>query len=58
VVLREEQTGSYPPLNDPEVPDFNPKGCQKGACYAQRMYDRSGGPPTCSGISFPSSSSW
>src|SRR3990170_4856321 len=39
VVLREEQAGNYPPRNDPEAPDFNPRGCQKGACYAQRMYD-------------------
>ena len=39
VVLREEQAGNYPPPNDPEVPDQNPRGCQKGACYAQRMYD-------------------
>ncbi|MDE3077662.1 MAG: molybdopterin-dependent oxidoreductase, partial [Chloroflexota bacterium] len=39
VVLREEQAANYPPQNDPDVPDFNPRGCQKGACYAQRMYD-------------------
>lgn len=39
VVLREEQAGNYPPPNDPEVPDQNPRGCQKGACYAHRMYD-------------------
>jgi len=39
VALREEQAANYPPPNDPDVPDFNPRGCQKGACYAQRMYD-------------------
>ncbi len=39
VVLREEQVGNYPPPNDPEAPDPNPRGCQKGACYAHRMYD-------------------
>ena len=39
VVLREEQVGNYPAPNDPNVPDPNPRGCQKGACYAHRMYD-------------------
>ncbi|MBI2890837.1 MAG: molybdopterin-dependent oxidoreductase [Nitrospirae bacterium] len=38
VVLREEQAGEYPQTND-SVPDFNPRGCQKGACYSQRMYE-------------------
>ncbi|MDX1648772.1 MAG: molybdopterin-dependent oxidoreductase, partial [Myxococcota bacterium] len=23
----------------PVVPDFNPRGCQKGACFSERMYD-------------------
>ena len=40
LVLREEQTASYEAAND-EVPDFNPRGCQKGACYSERMYDAS-----------------
>ncbi|MBI4529362.1 MAG: molybdopterin-dependent oxidoreductase [Deltaproteobacteria bacterium] len=39
IVLREEQAGNYPRPNDPAVPDANPRGCQKGVCYAQRMYD-------------------
>jgi DMSO reductase family type II enzyme molybdopterin subunit len=39
VVLREEQVGNYPAPNDPAAPDPNPRGCQKGVCYAQRMYD-------------------
>jgi anaerobic selenocysteine-containing dehydrogenase len=39
VVLREEQAANYPPPNDPHAPDANPRGCQQGACYAQRMYD-------------------
>jgi DMSO reductase family type II enzyme molybdopterin subunit len=39
VVLREEQVGNYPAPNDPSVPDPNPRGCQKGVCYAHRMYD-------------------
>lgn len=39
VVLREEQAANYPPQNDPNAPDFNPRGCQKGACYVHRIYD-------------------
>jgi len=39
IVLREEQAANYPPRNDPAIPDFNPRGCQKGACYAHRLYD-------------------
>ena len=41
IVLREEQVGNYPAPNDASVPDPNPRGCQKGVCYAQRMYDPS-----------------
>jgi DMSO reductase family type II enzyme molybdopterin subunit len=37
IVWREEQVGDYPQTNA-EVPDFNPRGCQKGACYSDRMY--------------------
>jgi len=37
VVLREEQAGAYPQVS-PDVPDFNPRGCQKGACYSALMY--------------------
>lgn len=39
VVIREEQVGNYPIPNNANVPDYNPKGCQKGVCYADRMYD-------------------
>ncbi|MDP3939384.1 MAG: molybdopterin-dependent oxidoreductase, partial [Deltaproteobacteria bacterium] len=39
IALREEQVGNYPAPNNPAVPDFNPRGCQKGVCYAQRTYD-------------------
>ncbi|MBI2088789.1 MAG: molybdopterin-dependent oxidoreductase, partial [Deltaproteobacteria bacterium] len=39
IVVREEQAGNYPARNDPSVPDFNPRGCQKGACYTHRVYD-------------------
>jgi len=38
VVIREEQAADYPQVNA-DVPDFNPRGCQKGACYSERMYD-------------------
>ncbi len=37
VVLREEQAGVYPAVAA-EIPDFNPRGCQKGACYSALMY--------------------
>jgi len=40
VVFREEQVATYPQTNA-EVPDFNPRGCQKGACYSERMADAS-----------------
>jgi len=40
VVWREEQVAAYPQTNA-ELPDFNPRGCQKGACYSDRMYDPS-----------------
>ncbi len=40
VVWREEQVASYERTND-DVPDFNPRGCQKGAVYSARMYDAS-----------------
>lgn len=35
-VLWEEPAGEYPATNA-SVPDFNPRGCQKGACYALNM---------------------
>ncbi|MCC7411177.1 MAG: molybdopterin-dependent oxidoreductase [Gammaproteobacteria bacterium] len=38
IVFREEQAGEYPQVNA-ELPDFNPRGCNKGACYSDRMYD-------------------
>jgi len=33
IVWREEQSAVYR-RSRPDVPDFNPRGCQKGACYA------------------------
>jgi len=38
MVWREEQAADYPAVR-PDTPDFNPRGCQKGACYSARMYD-------------------
>jgi len=38
LVYREEQAAEYEQVN-PELPDFNPRGCQKGGCFSQRMYD-------------------
>jgi len=38
LVLREEQAGEYPQLR-PELPDMNPRGCQKGCCFSHRMYE-------------------
>jgi len=37
-VVYEEASGTYPPTNA-SVPDFNPRGCQKGACYSLTMTD-------------------
>jgi DMSO reductase family type II enzyme molybdopterin subunit len=37
VVVREEQTATYA-ASEPGVPDFNPRGCNKGACYTEVMY--------------------
>ncbi len=40
LVWREEQVAGYGQTNA-GLPDFNPRGCQKGACYSDRMYDAS-----------------
>ncbi|MBW2240592.1 MAG: molybdopterin-dependent oxidoreductase [Deltaproteobacteria bacterium] len=37
---REEQNAIYPPVEE-GVPDFNPRGCQKGASYTHLMYEAS-----------------
>ncbi|MFQ5664926.1 MAG: molybdopterin-dependent oxidoreductase [Candidatus Binatia bacterium] len=37
MVWREEQAAIYQQTN-PSLPDFNPRGCQKGACYSALMY--------------------
>jgi complex iron-sulfur molybdoenzyme family reductase subunit alpha len=36
-VTRENQSASYPSVH-PEIPDFNPRGCNKGAQHSQTMY--------------------
>ncbi|MEK7139523.1 MAG: molybdopterin-dependent oxidoreductase, partial [Patescibacteria group bacterium] len=36
VVLREEQSKDMPPLNG--VPEYNPRGCNKGECAVDYMY--------------------
>ncbi len=38
IVFREEQAAVYPVI-DPSGPDFNPRGCQKGASYSLQMYN-------------------
>jgi len=38
LVYREEQAGEYPTVNA-ALPDYNPRGCQKGGCFSERMYD-------------------
>jgi DMSO reductase family type II enzyme molybdopterin subunit len=37
IVWREEQQGEYG-KSDPDVPDFGPRGCQKGLRHAKYMY--------------------
>ncbi len=37
IVVREEQSATYE-ASEAGVPDFNPRGCQKGACYTDVMY--------------------
>ncbi len=39
-VIREEISCTYPEFNDPDyrVPDYNPRGCQKGYQHSRAMY--------------------
>jgi complex iron-sulfur molybdoenzyme family reductase subunit alpha len=37
VMVREEQASDYPRIND-DLPDYNPRGCQKGACFVEYVY--------------------
>ncbi len=36
-IVREEQAGSHTPV-EPGIPDMNPMGCQKGACWSHCHY--------------------
>ncbi len=37
-VTRENQSASYPPISD-SIPDYNPRGCNKGVQHSQVMYE-------------------
>jgi nitrate reductase / nitrite oxidoreductase, alpha subunit len=37
VMVREEQASDYPRINA-DLPDYNPRGCQKGACFVEYVY--------------------
>jgi complex iron-sulfur molybdoenzyme family reductase subunit alpha len=37
VMIREEQASDYPRINN-DLPDYNPRGCQKGACFVEYVY--------------------
>ena len=37
VMLREEQASDYPRIGE-DLPDYNPRGCQKGACFVEYVY--------------------
>ncbi len=39
VVTRENQSAKYPSIN-PKIPDFNPRGCNKGVQHSQVMYEK------------------
>ncbi len=39
VVTRENQSARYPSIN-PLIPDFNPRGCNKGVQHSQVMYEK------------------
>lgn len=39
MIVREEQLAQYPQIN-PEIPDANPRGCNKGIIASQAMYEK------------------
>src|SRR3989304_10456464 len=39
VVTREEQLAQYPQINI-DIPDANPRGCNKGTIHSQAMYEK------------------
>ena len=38
-IVREEQLAQYPQIN-PDIPDANPRGCNKGIIHSQAMYEK------------------
>ncbi|MBI2061089.1 MAG: molybdopterin-dependent oxidoreductase [Nitrospirae bacterium] len=40
LIVREEQTAAYEPVRS-DVPDFNPRGCNKGSCFTNLVYSSS-----------------
>ncbi len=38
-IVREEQVAGYPQIS-PEIPDANPRGCNKGALHSQSLYEK------------------
>lgn len=38
-ITRENQSATYPSIH-PEIPDANPRGCNKGAQHSQNMYEQ------------------
>ncbi|MBI3355113.1 MAG: molybdopterin-dependent oxidoreductase [Nitrospirae bacterium] len=38
-IVREEQVSDYPQIS-PEIPDANPRGCNKGALHSQALYEK------------------
>ncbi len=37
IIWREEQAADYPAIS-PDIPDLNPRGCNKGACYVEYVH--------------------
>jgi len=37
VMVREEQASDYPRISK-DLPDYNPRGCQKGGCFVEYVY--------------------
>ena len=37
VMVREEQAADYPRISQ-DLPDYNPRGCQKGGCFVEYVY--------------------
>lgn len=37
VMIREEQAADYPKISA-DLPDYNPRGCQKGSCFTEYVY--------------------